>query len=1527
MEGIPALQLWDQVIEVFEGKKRNKANSKPGATQARGVTPVHETLANVDFVPPSVPPLTGRGILVILEDNEAVIKMTVKGRSPNMRHVARTHRVDLDFLFDLFKKDHGITIRYVGTKSQIADILTKGQFTTVQWQVLSHLAQVCTPGKSLGETPCNKATEKQIVDTKKKKKAEGNIAKACHVSLVCPSVVSVVGQSPDSSINVVGHTLFRSNVTYVRPQPFSLQTSLLACTHSTSFLGSSPAMTTQSSSGGKAGKPGVTSGACLTGKAGKPGVTSGASLVSADIIREKVMRENTKKWLIGCAQGTKALAELGGDMSLQVHAANVKWEDMSLQGALRLFSKALNSLHVAGHLEWTRKAEFMNFAAGDHCIHLQALQTQYALLSELAAQNLQLMTIADSSYCMGKGTTKQTVLQEAMDELNKGRYSKITVEMKPGGNLPDLLASIKNWVKIHAGGDPSKFKHHMVVTTNLNDATASVQKVKELVDGDISAEDRQNAEEFRDYISELEHVIVIGPGNDELWHAPRFLAYATPMMNIIRECGHPCYDGVPLFQSLEKSNTWHFGGSWENVKKLAFGIHNAALVLNHLTNLKKVVDGLKRNKANLVPATVSSDARSFDQSRTEATKREVTFAIQNEDRKNAEAFNSIASRTRWNKKDSLEQAGGDPEQEERNRVAHVCEMAGLSEPIVQGDIFRSPPRPRGTNDIPPATEYNGPTLDQKVGVVGPMIEIGPILEVKYVELGPEKDPGVIFKCWQASLNTKKIVWIPAFRYYIEKGLRVDYARKVGHMPMSPELYDKETVNETKFLADFAVKVKEEQSVSAGGDSGDAPALTKIFYDIKTSQVVDDRGAPYKGQVSAEAAKKLEPFSCATIKVQKGSTPLASAGGDSLPKAGTGFPKFSEEMLKYFNKPGVHTGWSKAATFVLRHKEDYKGNKFIDEQTGWLKWGVFVRLFKDEASKRVRPFINLKDPNEIISTLQDASDWFRFEVQYVLSHAAGDRRPYAIRAAQGQSTKKEIPELVKERVPITEEHAAVLYHGTTNAAALKIKDTGLIPGGGKAHGRPELYLSLLHPDEPARASAPGDRVKYIPYKFQSEALVAVNVKKARAAGCIFSQSKGIAVLTSNDIPPSALMYAVNYRTKANIWSNYVPPADEEKEDDEEHQEQGAEDNAGGDPGVYDDTIPDFGVPKEEEIPQTKTLPPKNKIGPKTSAGGDSVRPLPPPTDFRPRSDVGNNPIIKKALPRCANIFRWKNPIGGNGRDCTNSASGTGLWPDYCNDACHDLHLKEMEKTLAEKYKEDPEGRCSNCHTYNSAGTFFCKFCKQQLENEGAKEETQQNILDKHDNQASGDLGLEIVIKRARGGQSRLGAFGKYCRKAVRRLPKVSVKYRAMGILKGPDYKTLPDRFERDPIWRAEMIGAGNDLEMIRQMQRTAEQPVDEIGLKREYREAAFGVRAQVTSTNKSGGSGTVSVKNVEGYKRYAEECRDNYPQGKRGKGPDTSSSAAGDRWPGDKKGGKGSKNWNSSASSSWESSSWSKYPRR
>ena len=62
-------------------------------------------LDNVDFISSNVNLPRQEALLYVFEDNKAVIKMIIKGRSPTMRHVSRTHRVDLDWLFDRIKLD------------------------------------------------------------------------------------------------------------------------------------------------------------------------------------------------------------------------------------------------------------------------------------------------------------------------------------------------------------------------------------------------------------------------------------------------------------------------------------------------------------------------------------------------------------------------------------------------------------------------------------------------------------------------------------------------------------------------------------------------------------------------------------------------------------------------------------------------------------------------------------------------------------------------------------------------------------------------------------------------------------------------------------------------------------------------------------------------------------------------------------------------------------------------------------------------------------------------------------------------------------------------------------------------------------------------------------------------------------------------------------------------------------------------------------------------------------------------------
>ena len=95
----------------------------------------------IDYVPPSLPPLRARTFLKVLEDNDAVIHMCIKSRAPKLRHLARTLRIDLDWLFERFYHDPSISVTYINTKEQAADIFTKANFTAAQWGCLLDLIQ------------------------------------------------------------------------------------------------------------------------------------------------------------------------------------------------------------------------------------------------------------------------------------------------------------------------------------------------------------------------------------------------------------------------------------------------------------------------------------------------------------------------------------------------------------------------------------------------------------------------------------------------------------------------------------------------------------------------------------------------------------------------------------------------------------------------------------------------------------------------------------------------------------------------------------------------------------------------------------------------------------------------------------------------------------------------------------------------------------------------------------------------------------------------------------------------------------------------------------------------------------------------------------------------------------------------------------------------------------------------------------------------------------------------------------------
>ena len=154
-DGIPALDLWDLIVAVFGNTTQNRIERGDPLLNKREVrSPPHtiqkrkesqrmiNDLDNVDFIPSNVKSSHQEALLYVFEDNEAVIKMIIKGRSPTMRHVSRTHRVALDWLFDRINLDTKIKIKYIDTKNQLADILTKGNFTRDEWNNLLCLLSI-----------------------------------------------------------------------------------------------------------------------------------------------------------------------------------------------------------------------------------------------------------------------------------------------------------------------------------------------------------------------------------------------------------------------------------------------------------------------------------------------------------------------------------------------------------------------------------------------------------------------------------------------------------------------------------------------------------------------------------------------------------------------------------------------------------------------------------------------------------------------------------------------------------------------------------------------------------------------------------------------------------------------------------------------------------------------------------------------------------------------------------------------------------------------------------------------------------------------------------------------------------------------------------------------------------------------------------------------------------------------------------------------------------------------------------------
>ena len=101
LDGIPAFDLWDLIVSVLGNTYQSHKEQGDLLMNKREVRSPLRTIQirkhsqrvindweNVDLIPSNVNSSHQEALLYVFEDNEAVIKMIIKGRSPTMRHVS-----------------------------------------------------------------------------------------------------------------------------------------------------------------------------------------------------------------------------------------------------------------------------------------------------------------------------------------------------------------------------------------------------------------------------------------------------------------------------------------------------------------------------------------------------------------------------------------------------------------------------------------------------------------------------------------------------------------------------------------------------------------------------------------------------------------------------------------------------------------------------------------------------------------------------------------------------------------------------------------------------------------------------------------------------------------------------------------------------------------------------------------------------------------------------------------------------------------------------------------------------------------------------------------------------------------------------------------------------------------------------------------------------------------------------------------------------------------------------------------------
>ena len=191
LDGLPALELWDLIVFVLGNVSRvSDRSGQPDndVHKRHKFQKKIDVMEDIDSVPSNVQSARQEALalLYVFEDNEAVIKMIIEGRSPTMRHVSRTHRVALDWLFDRINLDSKIQVKYIDTKNQLADILTKGNFTRDEWNHLLTLFNI----SHFSSTVCSAAMAKRVQQESREERVTVKSRPMMNLTARMPSIVS-----------------------------------------------------------------------------------------------------------------------------------------------------------------------------------------------------------------------------------------------------------------------------------------------------------------------------------------------------------------------------------------------------------------------------------------------------------------------------------------------------------------------------------------------------------------------------------------------------------------------------------------------------------------------------------------------------------------------------------------------------------------------------------------------------------------------------------------------------------------------------------------------------------------------------------------------------------------------------------------------------------------------------------------------------------------------------------------------------------------------------------------------------------------------------------------------------------------------------------------------------------------------------------------------------------------------------------------------------------------------------------------